>query len=683
MHLCRNLFPTLLETEGKLLEILKESFGSNCFDLYEVLTENKLEDRFKEFIYNKVDMETPDKKLLEKKTPYELLDEAGYDLFECRSEEEIQSYKHYYAPGEELCTFNGGRLNRCFVFWAVRKDVDEIKREDYVLPKREDKYGTSVMGIQFNKTGTCTVSIKNRYNHRVNNPDATYGNDLDRIIPGLTQSFSDLLEKRGLNLNNSNREVFSIPGYVVAWDGKFYKYNMELGGDYYCPGNIVIEHGEVKHLPNHQMLIDYFVVDLEKKSIELYDKMMKDSFVDGFNTCEKIEIEKDKEKGIKRIIVKNHDSQAPIVIEVNESNEIVGYEHSELETIGDNCLCWNLRMKHLELPRLKKVGRNFLGFNVELNYLELPNLEEVDGYFLNVNKVVSQLKLPKLKRVGASFLRNNRLLKQIDLPELEEVGDSFCSENDMLMYLNLPVLKRVGNDFFNKNNMVMQLDLPQLRQVGNGFFRRNRRMNELSLSQLETVGASFLYRNVGLKEINLPRLRQVGNNFLSENCRINSVNLPQLETIDDYFLTCAEELRELKLPKLKSVGRGFLSEDKKLSYLELPKVKSIGSEFLEANEGLKQLELPKLKSIGDFFLEQNTNLTELKVPKLDIEKYYSVLSMHCQKLIISQKTQQVITAQSIATLDKEAGLTTSEVDFAAGHLERDSIQNNFEEDRGR
>ena len=76
-------------------------------------------------------------------------------------------------------------------------------------------------------------------------------------------------------------------------------------------------------------------------------------------------------------------------------------------------------------------------------------------------------------------------------------------------------------------------------------------------------------------------------------------------------------------------------------------------------------------------------MTELKAPKLDIEKYYFVLSMHCRNLIINQKIQQVITAQNIATLDKEAGLTTSEVDFAAGHLERDSIQNNFEEDRGR
>ena len=60
-----------------------------------------------------------------------------------------------------------------------------MKREDFDKPAREDEYGTSVMGIQFAKTGVSTVSIKNRYNHTVNNPDATYGNNLDKIIPGV------------------------------------------------------------------------------------------------------------------------------------------------------------------------------------------------------------------------------------------------------------------------------------------------------------------------------------------------------------------------------------------------------------------------------------------------------------------------------------------------------------------
>ena len=134
--------------------------------------------------------------------------------------------------------------------WGFLESVRELKLDVILVAiycnfeplKREDEYGTSVMSIQFNREGICTVSIKNRYNHTVNNPDATYGNDLDMIVPGLADSFATLLEKEyGLKLNNANIEKFEIPGYVVANDGKYYKYNMEIDGDYYCPGNIVIK----------------------------------------------------------------------------------------------------------------------------------------------------------------------------------------------------------------------------------------------------------------------------------------------------------------------------------------------------------------------------------------------------------------------------------------------------------
>ena len=148
MHICRELFPTLLEHEGRLYEILNNTFSENCKTLYETISSEHLEEEFKSFIYSKVDVETPDKKIIKPKTPYELLDEAGYELFECKTEEEIQEFKKYYMPGEALCTFGGGRLNRCEVFFAVRKDVDNIKREDFKNPKREDEYGTSVIWIE-------------------------------------------------------------------------------------------------------------------------------------------------------------------------------------------------------------------------------------------------------------------------------------------------------------------------------------------------------------------------------------------------------------------------------------------------------------------------------------------------------------------------------------------------------
>ena len=164
------------------------------------------------------------------------------------------------------------------VFFAVKKNVKEIKREDFKNPQREDMYGTSVMGIQFNREGLCTVSIKNRYNHTVNNPDATYGNNLDRIVPGLTQSFAILLDREyGLRLNDFNQDELEIPNYVVACDGRYYKYNMEVAGKYYCPGNIIISGGDVKSLEKSesQILMDYFIFDIKDKFIKVYDEIEK------------------------------------------------------------------------------------------------------------------------------------------------------------------------------------------------------------------------------------------------------------------------------------------------------------------------------------------------------------------------------------------------------------------------
>lgn len=442
MHLCRNLFPTLLETEGRLFEILTKSFSNNSRTLYNDIINNGLEEKFKNYIYNPIDIEVLENNIEEKRTPYELLDEVGYELYECTSEREIQSFKKYYAPNEELCTFNGGRLNRCVVFWAVRKDVDKIKREDYKIPKREDEYGTSVMGIQFNKEGRCTVSIKNRYNHRVKNPDATYGNDLDRIIPGLTQSFADLLAERGLMLDSNNKEIFHIPGYVVASDGKYYKYNYEINGIYYCPGNIIIENGEARQLKEHEMLIDYFVLNTKEKTLKLYDESQEDSFTDTFDgKINKIEIVREKENGVRTIRIFMASNKYPIIMDINADNEIVKYENMELRQVGCSFLKHSRALKVLKLPMLRRCDSGFLLHNESLTELSLPNLQEIGFNFLTCNNSLRELSLPKLKQGKYAFLANNASLININLPRLEQVEDSFLICNKNIITFNLPRLK--------------------------------------------------------------------------------------------------------------------------------------------------------------------------------------------------------------------------------------------------
>ena len=187
-HLCRELFPVILEQEGLLSKLLLDNFEPSHF-LYEDIVKNNLINDFENYIYGLLDVETAGEIKLDK-TPKELLSEAGYDLYECHNESDIQNFKEYYAPGEALCTFRGGRLNDCYVFFAVKKNVDKIRRSDVTEPKRQDEYETSVISIQFEKNETHTLSIKNRYNHEVENPDVTFSNNLNNIILGLTDSFS-------------------------------------------------------------------------------------------------------------------------------------------------------------------------------------------------------------------------------------------------------------------------------------------------------------------------------------------------------------------------------------------------------------------------------------------------------------------------------------------------------------
>ena len=244
-NLCRDMFPDILEQEGRLLSILENTFSHNCNSLYQSIVENFLEIDFRDLIYGRQLEITEQKEQVveENRTPYEILDEVGYNLYECKTEEDIQSYRKYYAPGEVLCTiYNGGRLATRDCFFAVRKDVDKIRRENFTNPDKQDEYSTSVLGIQFTRDEHSAVQIISRYNHTVNNPNCTFCNNLDRLASGLKQSFTNLLKERGIDLKQSqlDEELFEIPGYTLAVDGKYYKYNMEIDGEYFCPDNIVI-----------------------------------------------------------------------------------------------------------------------------------------------------------------------------------------------------------------------------------------------------------------------------------------------------------------------------------------------------------------------------------------------------------------------------------------------------------
>ena len=169
--LCKKNFHTIFDKPGLLPNLILSRFAPN-HSLYEDIT-NYGTATFVRYIYSLLNK----KKTITKtdKTVKELLSMKGYDFYECKTESDIKKFEKYYKENEKLCTFGSNRLEICDVFWAVKKDADQIKRKE--KPERQDEYGKSVISIQFTKDNNI-LSIKNRYNHTVENPDETFSNDL-------------------------------------------------------------------------------------------------------------------------------------------------------------------------------------------------------------------------------------------------------------------------------------------------------------------------------------------------------------------------------------------------------------------------------------------------------------------------------------------------------------------------
>lgn len=204
--------------------------------------------------------------------PIALLDKAGYDAYIVTDRKSQDAISVYFEPDEKLCTFGTPRYKNYNIINAVKKNVDDIKRKDFKNPKREDEYGTSVISIQV-RNGF--VSIKNRYNHKVPNCDATFGNDLDSIIPGLKDSVE---YKFGIKIGKKS----SAPdGFMIA-QNKLFKVVQEINGIYYGD-TAILKNGEIIDMGEDEYLYEYFIFDLKSKTLRKFDNDIQDSFADDFN----------------------------------------------------------------------------------------------------------------------------------------------------------------------------------------------------------------------------------------------------------------------------------------------------------------------------------------------------------------------------------------------------------------
>lgn len=211
-----------------------------------------------------------------KQDPFVLLDTAGYNAFYADTLEKQNSIKKYFAPSEELCTFRDTqRFMNYFIINCVKKNVDQIIRKDFPNPEREDEYGTSVISIQVSKNGGF-ISIKNRYNHSVQNCDNTFKSNPDNIIMGLSQAIQD-----HFNVQFSAKSSALEDNYLLV-SGQIVKYHSEFSGIYYGD-KCYVKNGTIHEMGEHEYMFDYFIFNASTKTFRIIDQSISDCFPETFN----------------------------------------------------------------------------------------------------------------------------------------------------------------------------------------------------------------------------------------------------------------------------------------------------------------------------------------------------------------------------------------------------------------
>ena len=486
--LCRSLFPTILEHPGLLWHTISRKVAPNS-TLAKDFSVPSARGQFQSFIMNASGIEAVPLAPSNGKTPKQLMKEKGYILYpECQTEEDIQAFKKFYKQGEEICTFRGKRLETCRVWFAVK---EEVKRNINAIPhsknpKREDKYGTSVISIQFTRGNHSQLSIKNRYNHNVDNPDATFGNNLEAIVPGLTNAF---IETYGLNYEYDKE--FEIDDYYLI-DGKLFKPLMYSTGEMItAEGNYVLTATTAKQYdPDRYIIFDKFILDTQEKTLKnvFGEEYSGHAFIESVGKISKVDITYDEKKN--KVITIQPEKGKPVVITLNKQSQIIKYKNENVTELGDGFLDESEYLEEIELPNVKTIGREFLYTN-SLKELYLPNVEKISDYALGYSPL-RKFDAPKLKTIGDSFLNSNRNLEEVNLPALEQCGKYFLQNNIKLKSLNLPNLVDVDDGFLYSNKYLESISAPKLKTCAKDFLFCNNALTTLYLPSLVSCGASFL-----------------------------------------------------------------------------------------------------------------------------------------------------------------------------------------------
>ena len=618
---CRSHFQEILQQEGELSRLLQSKYAPTRI-LHQSLIKYEQEDAFiaeimDEFHKIRPIEEKDTKETVE--TPEVLLAKAGYDLYRCETVADVMRFKKYYQSGvETLCTFKDpkARLERCHIFWVVRKDVERINRKDFKNPERDDEYGTSVMSFQFLKN-YYNLSIKNRYNHAVKYCDNTLSNDLDKIIPGLSKSFE---VHYGMKRTKQKINVILL-NFVSDKNGVFHSYNCECNDTYYCNDNILItENREVQYYDKARYeVFDSYILDKKEKRIFQHNGIgaYADKTMIGLQIKDVV-VEKIKGTTDKNIIITTDDG-GKVEIKVNVQGQIKEFYSDKIEETQEGFLMHSQEIQKISMPNLKVMG-NASFINAEkVEILDLPKIEEI-GYQCLSQVLSSELPFPLLRKIGNLSLERLPNAKELNLPNLESIGSNSIDFAVSLKNIYLPKLKTMGSSCLRVISSVQELDLPNLEKVGANVFCLAESLTKLSAPKLETINSGFCTTCGALKEISIPNVKYIPHHCFITPGTLEKLELPNVKSVWDFCFVNAYNLEYLNAPQLEEVGFECFKHSPKLQTANLDNLARIDkSSFVTSKINVKKIirqnkkrEKGAKKSIFSIFKRNETKQNDLQ-----------------------------------------------------------------------
>lgn len=594
----KTMFDIIKKQNGERFAKAIRNYDSGIFDIPNIDKIVRYAGRDAEPIMNYL-ISLKNIKIIEKKEhqdPIELLDKAGYNAYVVHNLAEQNAISGYFEPSERLCTFSDDtRFKRYYIINAVRKDVDNIRRADFDKPMREDKYGTSVISIQILKSGGF-ISIKNRYNHTVSNPDNTFNSCPDNIIDGLSDALRSYF-----NVDFSAQKTDLPEGYVLQ-NNRIIKYNYEHNNIYVGDGFYASDGNITEINKSSEILLDTILFNLQTKECRdvtqfFYKDVYSERLFKKVTKDKKISIRKNSDKTYSffadniQIAVLSESKiislTLPGIKEINEVNNFGFYIRSlnlpDVEVINDNFFTNNECLSEFIAPKLKVIRNNCFEKNKELRKLELPELEKIGISGFLFNEILSELYLPKLKVMRSNCFFNNLNLNRLDFPYLESMGMRCFYQNMNISDLNTPNLLEMDDECFRSNEKLSKLELPKLVIMGADCFNHNEKISELFLPKLKIMKTGCFSSNLELKRLDLPSLERIGSMTFYKNAHIYEFNAPNLQIMERDVLKNNIALRSVNFPKLKVMYEKCFENNKNLLALNLPNLKAIGPDCFKNN----------------------------------------------------------------------------------------------------